>query len=84
MADDDERFIFTSVCLPPSGSPINIWGRHYLITGADRHVYNYASQHEGKVSPQLLSSLLSFFGGEVEAKEQSSVATEAAKGETDK
>lgn len=81
---DDERLVFTSVCLPPSGSTINIWGRHYLITGADRHVYNYASQHEDKVSPQLLSSLLSFFGGEVIAREQSSEATEATKGEADK
>lgn len=80
--EDDECSIFTSFYLPPLGSTINIWGRHYLITGADRHVYNYASQHEDKISPQLLSSLLNFFGGE--AKEKSSEAKEAAKGETDK
>ncbi|KAK3894187.1 hypothetical protein Pcinc_002044 [Petrolisthes cinctipes] len=51
------------------GSTIDIWGRQYLITGADRHVYNYTRQHEDKVSPQLLSSLLNFFGGETEAGE---------------
>lgn len=43
------------------GAPLTLWGQQYLITGADRHVLNYARQHEDQVSPQLLSSLMQHF-----------------------
>lgn len=44
-----------------AGAPLTLWGQQYLITGADRHVLNYARQHEDQVSPQLLSSLMQHF-----------------------
>ncbi|XP_066988435.1 EF-hand domain-containing protein 1-like [Macrobrachium rosenbergii] len=44
------------------GSKLDVWGRHYIITGADRHVLNYVREHENEVSPQLYSSLADFFG----------------------
>lgn len=50
--------MFLNVC---PGAPLSLWGLQYFITGADRHVLNYAQQHEHQVSPKLLSSLLQHF-----------------------
>ncbi|KAK8404151.1 hypothetical protein O3P69_000308 [Scylla paramamosain] len=51
------------------GAPLKLWGQHYLITGADKYVLNYARQHEDQVSPQLLSSLLHHFQEDTQDKE---------------
>ncbi|XP_042233318.1 EF-hand domain-containing protein 1-like [Homarus americanus] len=52
------------------GATLDTWGRRYTITGADRYVLNFVRQHEEKVSPQLLSSLVKFFGQEEARKEK--------------
>ncbi|XP_069190607.1 EF-hand domain-containing protein 1 isoform X2 [Procambarus clarkii] len=52
------------------GATLDIWGRRYTITGADEYVLNYARQHEDKVSPRLLSSLINFFAQDEKAKEK--------------
>ncbi|XP_069949278.1 EF-hand domain-containing protein 1-like isoform X2 [Cherax quadricarinatus] len=50
------------------GATLDIWGRRYTITGGDRYVLNYARQHEDQVSPQLLASLITYFGEEEREK----------------
>lgn len=46
------------------GSILDVWGRRYGITGADRYVLSYVRQHAEEISPKVLSSLATFFGEE--------------------
>ncbi|XP_069995746.1 EF-hand domain-containing protein 1-like [Penaeus vannamei] len=44
------------------GSILDVWGRRYVLTGADRYVLSYVRQHAEEISPKVLSSLATFFG----------------------
>ncbi|XP_047490996.1 EF-hand domain-containing family member C2-like [Penaeus chinensis] len=44
------------------GSILDVWGRRYVLTGADRYVLSYVRQHAEEISPKVLSSLVAFFG----------------------
>lgn len=60
---------------PNIGSTLDIWGRRFVLTGADRYVLSYVRQHAEKISPKVLSSLATFFG-EDEPKESQGPAEE--------
>ena len=44
-----------------SGAKLNVWGRIFVITGADRYVLSFAEENEERVTPQLLNSLKNLF-----------------------
>lgn len=52
---------YSHIFLNP-GSILDVWGRRYVLTGADRYVLSYVRQHAEEISPKVLSSLATFFG----------------------
>lgn len=69
MKSTNKSYTHVPRCVCP-GAPLSLWGQQYLITGADRHVLNYARQHEDQVSPQLLTSLLQHFNEDTHPQEE--------------